>query len=166
MLAKKLIVLSTLALLNTICLATNRFSGFELTIQPNQETNQQAGALTVEIYNGYELVIAETMQAGAPVHITLNLYCNYVLVVKKNGRETFRYRISTEVPPKIEKEWKVVVYLPSVTSNNEEAPSELAIANIRYQENQRTFEVVENKSPMAEETTNKSTEIKSYNRTN
>ncbi len=166
MLAKKLIVLSTLALLNTICLATNRFSGFELTIQPNQETNQQAGALTVEIYNGYELVIAETMQAGAPVHITLNLYCNYVLVVKKNGRETFRYRISTEVPPKIEKEWKVVVYLPSVTSNNEEAPSELAIANIRYQEDQRTFEVIENKSPMAEETTNKPNEIETFKRTN
>jgi len=166
MLAKKLIVLSTLALLNTICPATNRYSGFELIIQPNQGTNQLVGALSVEIYNGYELVTSETLQARAPMLVTLNLYCNYVLVVKKNGREIFRYRISTEVPPKIEKEWKVVVYLPSVTSNNEEAPSELAIANIRYQEDQRTFEVEENKNPMAEETTNKPNEIEAFKRTN
>ena len=102
-----------------------------------------------------------------PIELTTDLKVTQLWsIVKKNGKEVFKYLISKEVPPKIEKEWKVVVYLPSVTSNNEEAPSELAIANIRYQENQRTFEVVENKSPMAEETTNKSTEIKSYNRTN
>lgn len=167
MLAKKLIALSTLALLHTICIASNRSnSGFGLTIQPNKETIHQVAPLTVDIYNGYELVVSETMQTTAPLHVTLNLYCNYVLVVKKNGKEVFKYLISTEVPPKIEKEWKVVVHLPSIAINNEEAHSELATANISYQEDQRTFEVVESKNPMAEETTNKSTENKSYSRTN
>ena len=166
MIEKRLIVFLLFSLIYVTSFALDLNSkSFELILNPSQGTNSHKGTMVVEVYNGYELVVSKSINTNGPSHIFLNLYCNYILVVKVDGRESLKYNISTEVPCKIKKEWKLAVNLPYIV-NNHEAFADVKAANISYQEDGRSFSIVENENPMAEETIGTPKTVASAQQTN
>ncbi len=149
-----LLLLFGLIQLNSYSL--DRENHFELTINPSQITNDKQCKVLVEVYNGYDLVITKTISQNVPITINLDLYCNYTLVVKLNGRKSATYQISTEVPTKLKKNWKLALSLPYLGNGEDMDTIESKQCSISYQEDARSFNTVEYKSPMAEKKTNDS----------
>ena len=166
MIAKRITVFLLFSLIYFTSFALDLNSkSFKLILNPSQVTNAHEGAMVVEVYNGYELVVSKTIDANRPLHIFLNLYCNYTLIVKVEGRESLKYNISTEVPSKTKKEWELALNLPYI-SNNHEAFADVKAASISYREDRRSFSVVEAARPMAEETIDTPKTLTSTQRTN
>lgn len=145
MTTKKLALLILLSFCYFTGFSLDRSKKFELIIHPTQAIG--ARDLTLDIYNGYELVISRTINPNQPAPIYLNLYCNYILVIKEGDQELLKYRISTEVPAQMKKEWKMTL---SISPTGLFA--EIKEGNIRYQDDGRKFNLEETKSQMAEET--------------
>ena len=151
MLAKRLLLLFPLTLLYFSGIAIDYSKRFELILKPSQAPNRSESKMVVDVYNGYELVTTAQISPNTPTHLYLNLYCNYILIIKSEGRSYLKYKISTEVPTKVEKEWKLLVQIPTTVTLNEAAFAEVREGNISYKEEVRSFNFVETKSPMAEQ---------------
>lgn len=128
----------------------DRSKKFELIIQQNQATER--GDVTIDVYNGYELVMSRSINKNQPTPIYLNLYCNYILIIKERDRELIKYHISTEVPTRIKKEWKMTINIPNTNSNSTDIFAEVREGNISYQDDGRKFNLVLSHNPMAEKT--------------
>jgi len=149
MLPKRFVVLFLFVLLQLKSFSLDHSKRFELILNPSQATSKQEGIIVVEVYNGYELLMTKPIDCNTPAYLWLDLFCNYTVVIKHNGRESMIYRISTEVPPRVKKEWKLTLSLPDLSNSGDASLAQVKERSINYQEDGRAFNVVETKSPMA-----------------
>lgn len=113
MMTKKIILLifSLILFSQRPSFAFNHNCSMELIIDHQSEYEGRYRQLTINIYNGYELVESKITQEHAPTSFHLNLYCNYIVTVEQNGMVIKRYKVNTEVPQKERRDWKYAISL-------------------------------------------------------
>lgn len=135
-------------------IALIRNATMELIIEPKVEQSNTEQQLTISVYNGYQLVESKTTTNRKSVTILLDLYCNYLVSIEQNGVVVKKYRVSTEVPQKENRDWKLLLPVQILKSVSTE---QLAVvgtpaANISYSSNDREFTCKEPMYPMADQT--------------